>query len=351
MTRSGSSSNATTPCPPRHALVTGGAGFVGSALVRHLLTHGASVTVLDDFSTGRVANLPQGPQAQGLLRVVTGDVRVPADYREALAECDIVFHLACRNLRFSLRDPATTDAVNTGGTLALLSVVRRTRPRCLVHVSSSEVYGRVARAPIVEESVTRSTTAYVASKLAGESHVYAAGITDGLPVIVARPFNAYGPRCHHEGDSGEVIPRFILRALAGRPLPIFGNGEQTRDFTYVDDLAAMLCRLASTPAAVGKVVNLGSGKDIAIGELAQRVGRAVGRDIDVQYHPERPGDLPRLRADTTRACRLLGPLPATPLATGLARLVNWYRTSGCPPEQLLAQEQLNTWDTVADADT
>jgi UDP-glucose 4-epimerase len=162
--------------------------------------------------------------------------------------------------------------------------------------------------------------------------------------VVVRPFNTYGPRSHHEGDSGEVIPKFMLRALAGRPMIVFGDGTQTRDFTYVSDTAAGILLAGGSEAVVGDTVNLGSGGEIAINDLGRLVASVAGRPDAVLQHSEpRPGDVLRLCADTTRAKRLLGYAPAVPLADGLAKLLAWYRASGADPERLLEQEVVHNW--------
>ena len=190
-------------------------------------------------------------------------------------------------------------------------------------------------------------TVYAASKLAGDGYARAFHDSFGMPTVVIRPFNAYGPRCHHEGDSGEVIPRFVLRALAGRPLIVFGDGTQTRDFTYVPDTARGLALAGSSDRAVGETFNIGSGREIPINDLAAVVGEVVGRDVRVEYQPPRPGDTLRLYADSSKAERLLGFRPSVSLREGIARLVEWYRSQPTSPEELLEQERVRSWEREA----
>jgi UDP-glucose 4-epimerase len=158
-----------------------------------------------------------------------------------------------------------------------------------------------------------------------------------------RPFNSYGPRCHHEGDSGEVIPKFMLRALAGKPLLVFGDGAQTRDFTFVEDTARGILLAAKSPKAVGETFNLGSGSEITINALARAVARAAGRPAKVLRVGPRPGDVGRLYADSCKARRLLGFRPRIALAEGLLRLNDWYRRSGSSPAELLRGEKDLNW--------
>jgi len=236
--------------------------------------------------------------------------------------------------------------VNATATLHLLQEAREADVRRFVYVSSSEVYGTARRVPMTEEHPTFPMTVYGSSKLAGECYTRAFHETYGYPTVVVRPFNAFGPRCHHEGDSGEVIPKFMLHALAGRPMVIFGDGLQTRDFTYVSDTAAGILSAGQSDAAVGQTINLGNGKEITINDLAKAVASVVGQsNSQVLRDAPRPGDVLRLYADTSKALRLLGFQPTITLREGLSRLKAWYETMGRSPQDLLAQEIVHNWQT------
>ena len=198
---------------------------------------------------------------------------------------------------------------------------------------------------MTEDHPTFPMTVYGASKLAGECYTRAFHETYGYPTVVVRPFNAFGPRCHHEGDSGEVIPKFMLHALAGRPMVIFGDGTQTRDFTYVSDTAAGILAAGQSDAAVGHTFNLGNGREITINNLAQTVAAVAGRsDCQVLHDNPRPGDVLRLYADITKARSLLGFQPTVSLREGLGRLKAWYESLGRSPQDLLAQEIVHNWE-------
>jgi UDP-glucose 4-epimerase len=187
-------------------------------------------------------------------------------------------------------------------------------------------------------------TVYGAAKLAGESYTRAFHRTYGYPTVVVRPFNAYGPRCHHEGDSGEVIPKFLLRCMAGKPMVVFGDGTQTRDFTFVDDTARGILLSGLADRAVGETINLGQGSELSINELAIEVGRVVGReDAPVIHDRPRPGDVLRLYADSTKARELLGFKTTVTLSEGLARLKQWYEGLDTKPVQLLESEITHNW--------
>lgn len=328
-------------------LVTGGAGFVGSELVDQLVASGRQVIVLDSLVNGKRENL--AGLAPGAVRLVVGDIRDDDLLGTLLPGVSTVFHLACLGLRHSLRSPEENHAVNATGTLRLVGAARAAGVERFVHVSTSEVYGTARAVPMGEDHPTAPTTVYGAAKLAGEAYARALHSTHGFPVVIVRPFNSFGPRCHHEGDSGEVIPRFLLRALAGRPMVIFGDGAQTRDFTHVTDTARGTLLAGLAEEAVGRTINLGSGRETSIADLASAVARLAGRPgAGIVHDAPRPGDVRRLCADAALARRLLGWEPRVTLEDGLARLRDWYAARGVSAEELLEAEAVRSWE-VAEA--
>jgi len=336
-----------TMTEPLRAFVTGGAGFIGSELVAQLIAGGWDVVVLDNLATGRWENLDGLPLSDSAK--ITGDVRDPELIARLMAGADTVFHLACRGVRFSLHSPIETHEVNAGGTLAMLEAARHAGIRRFVHVSSSEVYGTAGDPPMREDGLTLPTTAYGASKLAGEAYARAYHCCFGVPVTIVRPFNSFGPRAHHEGDAGEVIPKFVLRALAGQHLTIFGNGGQTRDFCYVSDTAHGIMLAAAVEGALGETINLGSGNELSIRNLALSVLKAVGNvHASLRFDEARPGDLPRLCAETDKAKRMLGFSPTVSFSEGLTRLIAWYGRDIKVAEKLLPQDSIRNWEKFHD---
>ena len=324
-------------------LVTGGAGFIGSELARQLAAQGANVIVADNLINGRRENLDGLPGGQ--VQLIVADIRNSRRMADLMQGVDIVFHLACLGVRHSIHSPHENYQVNATATLRLLSAAKAAGVKRFVYVSSSEVYGTARWVPMTEEHPTFPLTVYGASKLAGECCTRAFHQTYGTPTVVVRPFNTYGPRCHHEGDSGEVIPKFLLRCMAGRPMVVFGDGTQTRDLIYVSDTAAGILLAGAVESTVGQTVNLGSGREVAITELAREVSAVVGRPgaAVVHDHP-RPGDVRRLCADTAKARQLLGFTPEVTLRQGLTRLKEWYLSLAQPPEMLLKQEIVRNWE-------
>ncbi len=326
----------------KRVLVTGGAGFIGSELVAQLAADGAEVTIVDTLTNGRRENV------DGLLgkrvALAVGDIRDRETLSRLMEGVDMVFHLACLGVRHSFHSPLENHEVNATGTLNLLLSAREKGIKRFVHVSSSEIYGPARSVPISEEHPAFPLQVYGASKLAGEGYARAFYESYRYPTVVIRPFNTYGPRSHHEGDSGEVIPKFLLRSLAGRPLIIFGDGTQTRDFTYVSDTAKGILLAGLRDKVVGETINVGSSYEISINDLAREVIAVTGRkDTRVQYDAPRPGDTPRLYAETTKMTELLDFKPQISLREGLMKLKDWYLGLSVSPEKLLEEEVVHNW--------
>ena len=328
----------------KRVLVTGGAGFIGSELVRQLSARGFRVLVVDNLVNGKRENL--AGVLSDAVELVVDDVRDTKSMASLVRGVDIVFHLACLGVRHSIHSPVENHEVNASATLGLLNAARSADVSRFVYVSTSEVYGLVRTSgSISEEEPAFPMTVYGASKLAGECYARAFWNTYQYPTVMVRPFNAYGPRCHHEGDSGEVIPKFMLRAWAGKPMIIFGDGTHTRDFTFVGDTAAGILAAGTTDSAVGQTINLGSGKQIRIQELAQTIRQVLDRpNAEIVNADPRPGDVPRLLADSSKARRLLQFEPKLALADGLARLRDWYESQGKSPQELLEDEVERNWE-------
>jgi UDP-glucose 4-epimerase len=326
-------------------VVTGGAGFIGSELVRQLAAGGAPVVVIDNLVNGKRENLAD---VEGYVTLLECDIRKVAEYSSVLAEADTVYHLACLGVRHSVHSPAENHDVNATGTLRLLEASRDAGVPKFVYVSTSEVYGTAQWVPMTEHHPTFPSTVYGGSKLAGEAYTRAFHKTYGYPTVVIRPFNTYGPRSHHEGDSGEVIPKFLLRCLAGKPMMVFGDGTQTRDFTYVSDSARGIVLAGTSPAAVGRTINLGSGFELTINDLARTVAKVLDRpDAAIVHDEPRPGDVLRLYADMSQARALLGYEVRVSLVEGLRQLLAWYSAQQVSPEVLLRNEVERNWDMKA----
>jgi UDP-glucose 4-epimerase len=323
-------------------LVTGGAGFIGSHLVDLLVAGGSAITVLDDFSVGARENL-DGAERDGTLRVVSGSVVDEHSVEDAMEGCEVVFHLAVQCVRRSLVQPRESHDVNATGTITLLEAARRRKIKRFVYCSSSEVYGNASTARLSEDgTVCQPVTVYGAAKLAGEHYAEAYLRTYGLPTVVVRPFNAYGPRAYQTGTRAEVLPRFVGRALNGLPPILFGDGSTGRDFTYVTEAAGGILAAGHSDAMVGQKVNIAFGKMVTVRSLANIVLAALGRnDLAVSMVDPRPGDVHQLHADTSKAERLLGYRATIELEEGIRRYIAWVRARFPDPKVLLETDVTN----------
>jgi UDP-N-acetylglucosamine/UDP-N-acetyl-alpha-D-glucosaminouronate 4-epimerase len=307
----------------RTYLVTGGAGFIGSHLAEALLARGDRVRVLDDLSTGRRANLPSGSD----LEFLEGDIRDFQTCLRAASGCAGVFHQAALgSVPRSVSDPATTFAVNVTGTLHVLLAARDAGVARVVYASSSSVYGNDAALPKAEERIGEPLSPYAASKRSGELLAQAFGHCYGTTTVGLRYFNVYGPRQDPDSPYAAVIPLFFKAALTGRPATVFGDGEQTRDFTYVADvvqanLSAMDVRLAP---ATGVILNIGGGRRTSVNQLWKAVSQAAGRAASVVHAPARPGDVRDSLADVSLARQMIGYSPEVGIEEGLRRASAYY---------------------------
>jgi UDP-glucose 4-epimerase len=327
----------------KKVLVTGGAGFIGSELVCQLASIGHRVIIVDNLANGKRENV--GSLLSDRVELVIGDIRDKECMSRQIREADVIFHLACLGVRHSIHSPHENHEVNASATLQLLSLARQAGVKRFVHVSSSEVYGTAHWVPMTEDHPTFPMTIYGASKLAGECYARAFYETYGYPTVVVRPFNTYGPRCHHEGDSGEVIPKFLLRSMAGKPMVIFGDGTQTRDFTYVSDTARGIMEIGFSDQAIGQTINIGSGYELSINALARKVSSVLdSANAKVVHDDPRPGDVLRLYADITKAQVVIGFKSRVSLSEGITGLRNWYLQQGILPEKLLEQEKVRNWE-------
>ncbi len=319
------------------ALITGGAGFIGSHLAETLLDAGHRVVVLDDLSTGRIENL-RTVQGHSRLDVAVGSVTDETFVRKLVSQADIVYHLAAAvGVRLILDRPVGTIETNIVGTDVVLRAAREARPR-VVLASTSEVYGKNDRVPLSEEDdrllgpTTKSRWSYACSKAIDEFLGLAYHREHQLPVTIIRFFNTIGPR--QTGRYGMVVPRFVRQALDGGPITVYGDGQQSRCFTDVEDAVRATIALSLSPAAVGEVFNVGTTHELTIAELAERVRKLAGSDSPIVLMPYdeayQPGfeDLRRRVPDIGKVERAVGYRPRVPLDESLGRVIADLRATG-----------------------
>lgn len=305
-------------------LVTGGAGFIGSHLVDELINKGYSVRVLDNLSNGKIANLAHHKKNKNF-EFARGSILNASLVAKMMIDIDLVFHLACLGVRHSINHPFENHKVNAEGSLIVLEKAYRAKVKKFLYCSSSEVYGTAEEVPMPESHPTFPHTVYGAGKLVGEAYTRAYFKTYGLKTVVVRLFNTFGPRSHYEGDSGEIIPKAIVRALSDQPILVFGDGKQTRDFTFVTDSARGLIEAASNPKMIAGTFNIGSNFEISINELSKKILKMVpGTRSKIKYVASRPGDVLRLYADPRNFRKLTDWKPEVSFEDGLRQTVQWF---------------------------
>jgi len=304
--------------------VTGGAGFIGSNLVSTLLERGDTVRVLDDFSTGKRENLADFGDR---ITLFEGSVAEASLTRQAVEGVDYIFHEgALASVPRSVDDPLSCNHANVTGTLTLLLAARDAGVKRLVFAASSSAYGDQPVLPKVETMVPAPLSPYAASKMACEYYCRAATECYGLETVCLRYFNIYGPRQDPESVYAAVIPKFITAMLEGQRPVIFGDGEQSRDFTYVADCVQANLLASTAPGAVGQTINVACGGRYSLNELVRLLNRVLGTDIEPVYKPERAGDVKHSQADISLATERLGYQPQFSFEDGLARTVAWFRS-------------------------
>ena len=306
-------------------LVTGGAGFVGSHLVDALLREECRVRVFDKLSKNKLVKLDH-LKDNAHFEFIKGDLLNQEDAAQACKEVDIVFHLAGLGVRHSLKYPMENYQMNAEGTMNILESARLAKVKKFIFCSSAEVYGTGKYVPMSEDHPIEPRTIYGSSKFSGELYTSAYHKSFGLNTVVVRPFNIYGPRSHFEKDSGELIPKIIVRVLNNENIFIFGDGSQTRDFTYVEDAVKGLVAVSKCTSLNGQVVNIGSGKEITILEIAKKILQFNEESHSViEFADSRPGDILRYYSDTTKLNEYTGWTPEVSLEEGLKRTMEWFR--------------------------
>lgn len=306
-----------------HYIVTGGAGFIGSHIVERLVQRGDRVTVIDNLFSGKSENIAPFLSRHNF-SFVEGSVTDLPLLKEIFSKSDGIFHeAAIASVPRSIRNPAATNEANVTGTLNVLIAAQQCGVKKVVFASSSSVYGDTPTLPKHEEMKPAPLSPYAVSKLAGEQYLAAFSHVFGLQTVSLRYFNVFGPRQDPASEYAAVVPRFITGILAGKPITIFGDGGQTRDFTYVNDV--VLANLRAMESNAQGVFNIACNRRISINELAAAMMEIAGRQVPVRYEPARAGDVRDSLADISRAQAAFGYEPAYTVQQGLVETIGWYR--------------------------
>ncbi len=301
--------------------MTGGAGFIGSSLARALVSRGDRVRVIDNFSSGRRENLEGLPAVD----VIDADILDEEQLNRAVEGVSVIFHeAAIPSVPRSVADPEPTNAVNITGTLKVLQAARRAGVRRVVYAASSSAYGDTPTLPKVETMPTVPLSPYAVSKLAGELYCRTFHHVYGLETVALRYFNVFGPRQDPKSQYAAVIPRFVTAGLGGQTAVVYGDGAQSRDFCFIDNVVSANLLAADAPGAPGRVFNVACGQAISLNEVLTLIEAIIERPIERRHEPARAGDVKHSLADIAAARSVLGYDPSVTFAEGLRRTVRWF---------------------------
>jgi nucleoside-diphosphate-sugar epimerase len=304
-------------------LVTGGAGFIGSHIVERLVREGQSVRVLDNFATGRRSNIEP---FLSKIELHEGDLRKPEDCRKACAGVEVAFHLgAVPSVPVSVEDPVTSHESNVNGTFNLLLAARDAKCRRVVFAASSAAYGDVPDLPKRETARPDPLSPYAVNKLLGEYYSRVFYLCYGLETISLRYFNVFGPRQDPKSQYAAAIPAFVSAILKGEPPMIYGDGEQTRDFTYIDNVVHANMLAARARKTEGQVINIACGERVTVNQIIAQINKLLGRNVKSNHVPERAGDIKHSLADISLAKQVIGFEPLIMFDDGLKLAIEWYR--------------------------
>jgi nucleoside-diphosphate-sugar epimerase len=306
-------------------LITGGAGFIGSNLTRYVLQKGHEVVVLDNFSTGKRENLAE---IEDRITLIEGDLRDRSVVEKALKGCSAVFHQgALGSVPRSVEDPVTSHDVNVNGTLNVLESARSEGVRRIVFAASSSAYGDQPESPKQESMISLPKSPYAASKVAGEVYMQAYADAYGMETVCLRYFNVFGPRQDPHGAYAAVIPAFVTNLLRGERPTVYGDGEQSRDFCYIDNVckANWLASQAPADRCNGRPMNIACHRQISLNQILEQLQDLLGTKIEPIYTHERPGDVKHSLADVSLAKEMIGYEPEVYFQEGLERAIDWYR--------------------------
>ncbi len=305
-------------------LVTGGAGFIGSHLVRGLLSQKHTVRVFDNYSSGKRENLYD---VASKIDLFEGDLRYPEEILRACKDMDIVFHLAAiPSVPVSIDNPTDSHDANVSGTFNVLQSAVQQKCKRVVYAGSSSAYGDTRESPKHEGLLPAPLSPYAVQKLTGEHYCRAFYECWGLETITLRYFNVFGPRQDPTSDYAAAIPAFVTAIMDGKSPTVFGDGEQTRDFTYIDNVVLGNLLAAKMVKTEGQVVNVACGERITVNEVVNTIGEFLGRGVRPVYKPPRPGDVKHSTADIQLARKLLGYKPKVGFAQGLSKAIEFYKT-------------------------
>lgn len=305
-------------------LVTGGAGFIGGHIIDALLSQNAEVRVIDNLSTGKRENIDR---VRNRVDFIEADICDPEAIARAMHGVELVFHeAAIPSVSRSVADPVASNQANVGGTVSVLNAARLAGVRKLVYAASSSAYGDTPTLPKVETMTPRPMSPYAISKLAGEQYVTVFGKLYGFETVSLRYFNVFGPRQDPKSEYAAVIPRFVTTILAGQRPVIFGDGEQTRDFCFIENTVSANL-LAAKATTRGEVVNVACGARVSLNALIGLINEELGTDVKPEYGPGRPGDVRDSLADISAAEKLLGYKVIYDLRAGLKKAIDWYRAN------------------------